>query len=199
MMNEIPKLVTHNYDPKRGPFRNVCELPHAEAAGVLAEIAASGSRTIKADYLSRRLATEDGLVAEKKQKLGPTPLERPIYFFLGDFADGRDPSRPGSFVMPLAAFPPEILTFTYPDSMASLAIAMRDDHLAQRRDYHGQVFTLREIGEVIARHGMPGERWKVEPSMQYDRFIEMQVWDNRPIGRFLDRELQPHPRSEYQL
>jgi hypothetical protein len=181
-MSAMPKVATHNYDPLRGAFRNICELPHADAEAILAEIAASGARAIKADYLSRRLATEEWLRTEKIRKLGSTRLERPIYFFLGDFADGRDPTRPASLVMPLAAFPSEVLTFTYPDSMASLAIARRDEHLAQRKEYHGRVFSLPEMTEVIARHGMPGERWKTEPDMQYDRFIEMQLWDDRPVG-----------------
>jgi hypothetical protein len=186
-MIAIPDVATHNYDPKRGAFRNICDLPQAEAATILAEIAASGTRTIKADYLSRRLATEDWLQSEKNRKLGATRLERPVYFFLGDFADGRDASRLASFVFPLTAFSPEVLTFTYPDSMASFAIARRDVHLAQRKEYHGEVFTVREIAVVIAKHGMPGERWKTEPAMQYDRFIEMQVWDDRPIRQLLER------------
>lgn len=186
-MHSIPDVVTHNYDPQRGPFRNICELPRAKAEAVLADIAASGVRVIKADYLRRRLATEDWLQSERNRKLGPTRLERPIYFFLGNFADGRDASRPDSLVMPLAAFSAEILTFTYPDSMASLGIAQRNAHRSQRKDYHGQVFTLGEIGEVVARHGMPGERWNADPAMQYDRFIEMQLWDDRPINHFLNR------------
>ncbi len=88
--------------------------------------------------------------------------------------------------MPLAAFSPDVLTFTYPDSMASLPIARQDDHVAHRKDYHGQVFTLCEITAVVARFGMPGDRWKTDPSMQYDRFIEVQVWDDRPIKRSMD-------------
>ena len=106
-------------------------------------------------------------------------LARPIYFFLGDFADGQDRSRPQSLVMPLAAFSPEMLTFTYGDSMASFPGAAKPDHLT--RDYHGMVFNLDEIMDVVTRFGMPGDRWKTDPSMQYCRFIEVQVWDDGPI------------------
>ena len=184
-MNELPGVVTHNYHPERGPFRNICELPRSEADRVLREIAASGARTIKPNYLERRLATEEWLQFEKQRKLGPTRLPRPIYFFLGDFTDGQDASRPLSIIMPLAEFAPETVTFTYPDSMASVAIARHEGHADHRKDYHGRVFTLHEIKDVIARHGMPADRWKTDPSMQYDRFVEMQVWDARPIRRFL--------------
>jgi hypothetical protein len=188
-MTELPGVVTHNYHPERGPFRNICELPRSEADRVLREIAASSARAIKPNYLERRFATEEWLQSEKQRKLGPTRLVRPIYFFLGDFADGRDASRPLSIVMPLAEFSPDVVTFTYPDSMASVAIARHDRHVHHRKDYHGQVFTLDEIQDVIARHGMPADRWKIEPSMQYDKFVEMQVWDDRPIRRLLGGKL----------
>ena len=184
-MTEFPEIMTHNYDPARGPCRNICDLSEVEAEAVLDEIRASGKRSIKANYLRRRLATEDWLISECKRKLGPTPLQRPIYFFLGDFADGKDASRPRSLVMPLVAFSPSILTFTYPDSMASLPIGTQPEHVALRKEYHGRVFTLDEIMDVAARFGMPGDRWQTDPSMRYDKFIEVQVWDDRPIKRVL--------------
>jgi hypothetical protein len=142
---------------------------------------ACGSR-LKPDYLDRRIATERWLRAERERKLGAPCLAHPVYFFLGDFADGRDPSRPHAIRMPLAAFAPEMITFTYPDSMASLPIATRDEHRAHRKPYHGQVFTLDEIRDVVAEFGMPGTRWETDPAMTYDRFIEVQVWDDRPLA-----------------
>ncbi len=184
-MEPFPEIITHNYDPDRGPCRNICELAEVEAARVLDEIRASGLRSIKPEYLPRRRQTEDWLIQERRRKLGPAKLARPIYFFLGDFADGKDASRPASLVMPLRDFPPETLTFTYPDSMASLPLATRDDHRLHRRRYHGQVFTLGEIEDVVAEFGMPGDRWKTDPAMKYDKFIEVQVWDDRPIEAWL--------------
>ena len=178
----------HNYDPDRGAFRNICELPPPEAESVLNDIRATGKRRIRANYLQRRLDVEDWLIRESRKKLGSTSLERPIYFFLGDFADGRDPSRPKSYVFPLAAFPPDMLTFTFPDSMASFPIGMGDDHPHDRKAYHDRVFTLYEIKDVVAKFGMPGDRWKTDPSMRHDRFIEVQVWNDEPIRRFIDRQ-----------
>ncbi|WP_141740278.1 hypothetical protein [Bosea sp. BIWAKO-01] len=181
----IPDVVTHNYDPARGPFMNICELPEIEAERILQEIRKSGLRSIKLDYLPRRRLTEDWLIRERRQKLGATKLERPIYFFLGDFADGKDASRSASIVMRLQDLPPETLTFTYPDSMASLPIATRDDHRAHRKPYHGHVFTLDEIRSVVAEFGLPDDRWKTEPALKYGRFIEVQIWDDRPLKDYL--------------
>lgn len=187
-MTPFPEIVTHNYDPDFGAFRNICELPDSEANLVLDQIRAMGKRKIKANYLQRRRAVEDWLICESRKKIGSISLDRPIYFFLGDFADGRDQSRPQSFVMPLAEFSPDMITFTYPDSMASLPLATRDEHLLDRQEYHGKLFTLNEIKDVIARFGMPGDRWKTDPSTRSDRFIEVQVWNDEPIKRYLSRQ-----------
>lgn len=184
-MTGLPAVITHIYDPARGPARNLCDLPPPDAERVLDEIRAAGLRHIKANYLRRRLAIEDWLIAERRRKLGETPLQRPIYFFLGDFSDGRDPSRPCSLVMPLVAFRAGTLTFTYPDSMASLPLATRLEWTTERRPYHGQVFTLAEITAAIARYGLPGETSEGAAGSVHDRFVEVQVWDASPIATFL--------------
>ncbi len=181
----FPHVITHNYDPARGPCRNICHLSEAEAETILDNIRTSGKRSINANYLRKRLATEDWLMSECQRRLGPTQLQRPVYFFLGDFADGQDASRPQSLVVPLAAFSSKTLTFTYPDSMASFPIGTQPEHMPLRKEYHGRVFVLDEIIDVVARFGMPGDRWKTDPSMRYDKFIEVQVWDDRPIKRML--------------
>ena len=184
-MTAFPTVITHNFHSERGAFKNICSLPRPEAEVILDEIRATGTRNIKANYLTRRHAVESWLIRESKKKVNAITLSRPIYFFLGDFADGKDSSRPQSCVIPLHYFPQDVLTFTYPDSMASLPIALEDKHLPHRREYHGQVFTLEEIQAVVAEHGLPNDRWKHDPARQYDRFIEVQVWNDAPIKRFL--------------
>ncbi|WP_299397340.1 hypothetical protein [Pelagibius sp.] len=186
-MRSLPDVITHNYDPARGALQNLCDLPADQAEAILAAIRASGRLRIKADYLERRLGTEDWLLRERTRKLGRPHLKHPIYFFLGDFADGLDPSRPESLMIPLAVLPPEILTFTYPDSMASLSLAIEEAHLSERKSYHGQVFTLREIEDVIAQFGMPAPQGDHAIPKVRDRFIEVQIWDDRPLRRFLAR------------
>ncbi len=184
-VSRFPEVVTHNYDPRGIFLANLCDLPSAEAEKILQGIRDTGRRTIKPDYLGRRLETEAWLIAEKQRLLGKTHRHRPIYFFLGDFADGKDPSRPCSLVMPLASFPADVLTFTYPDSMASLPIAKREVHFGERQPYHGKVFTLDEVRLVVEEFGMPGDHWQTDNRRRFDRFIEVQVWDGRPILEFL--------------
>jgi hypothetical protein len=81
-MESLPEVITHNYDPRRGPCRNICDLSEVQAERVLDEIRASGLRTIKSDYLKRRRLTEEWLIEESRRLLGPKKLERPVYFFL---------------------------------------------------------------------------------------------------------------------
>jgi len=184
-MPVMPDMVTHNYDPGGLFLGNVCDLEPAEAERVLDRIRSSGRRQIKPTYMRRRLETEAWLIAERRRLLGDTPRERPIYFFLGNFADGKDPSRPCSLVMPLRALPEDVITFTYPDSMASLPLATLDEHRDECQSYHGQVFSLSEIKEVIAEFGVPAATWADDHRRRFDRYVEVQVWDERPIANFL--------------
>ncbi len=187
VVRHLPDVVTHNYDPDHGPFRNLCSLPDRLAEEILAAIQASGRGTIKPNYLSRRRRTEAWLLSERTRKLGVPPLRHPIYFFLGDMADGADPSRPESLVLPLAAFADDMLTFTYPDSMASLPLGTRADHAGERKPYHGQVFTLDEIRDVVSICGMPLRMGFGASASGPDRFIEVQVWDDRPLQALLNQ------------
>jgi hypothetical protein len=174
MLRAIPELITHNYDPAHGAFRNICNEPLTEAERILDEIQRSGKRHIRADYLERRLATERWLLRERCRRFGNPRLEHPIYFFLGNFADGKDRSRPNSIVIPLQFFPPDVLTFTYSDSMTNQAIAARSEqHLDLRKRYHGQVYCLTEIMSIVGKFGMPNRNGR-----SYDGFIEVQVWDS---------------------
>ncbi len=110
-------------------------------------------------------------------------LAHPIYFFLGKF-HGIDASRPLSIRVLLTVFSQEMITFTYPDSMASLPLATLIEHHSDRRPYHGQVFTLDEIEDVVSEYGVPGEEGNPTAS-RYDTFIEVQVWDDRPLREYL--------------
>jgi hypothetical protein len=196
-MSTMPEVVvTHNYDPEVAFLTNLCDLPADEAERVLQRIRDSGKRAVNVKYLGRRLETEAWLIGERQRLLGRTRRDRPIYFFLGDFADGKDPSRPCSLIMPLGVFPPDVLTFTYPDSMASFLIATRDDLRSKRRPYHGQVFTLPQIGRVVEKFGMPGERSRTDDLHRFDRFIEVQVWDERPILDFVSADCRKTERSQ---
>jgi hypothetical protein len=184
----LPSIITHNFDPARGPFRNICNLAYEEAEHILDDIRRTGNRKYKSNYLQRRIATEEWLYAERTRKLGKPRLAHPIYFFLGEFY-GTDPARPLSVRIPLTEFSRQTITFTYPDSMASLPLATLVEHQADRRPYHGQVFTLDEIESVVSEYGMPVKA--IDGSgPHYDTFIEVQIWDENPLREYCQSDLE---------
>jgi hypothetical protein len=184
LLHTLPKVITHSFHPARGAFRNVCDLPPEDAERIIAAIRLDGHSYRKPNYLSRRLRAENWLIAERTRKLGETPLARPLYFFLGDMADGWDKSRPSSVVLPLAMFDAGTITFTFPDSMASCPQERPENH--SDKPWHGQVFTLAEITQVVARYGFPDPTLSRELRGP-DSFIEVQVWDDRPIAEIRGR------------
>jgi hypothetical protein len=183
LLRELPPVITHNYHPERGMFRNVCDLPADDAGRIITAIRRSGFGYFRDDYLERRLQVETWLMSERMRKLGDTPLRRPIYCFLGNMADGWDRSRPASVILPLADFDARALTFTFPDSMRSYPRPR--DRGYRARPYHGQVFTLDEIREVVHRHGFPDPELPKKDRQTEDAFIEVQVWDDGPLQRYL--------------
>jgi hypothetical protein len=185
----LPETIVHNYDPARGPFRNICALAPEQAERILAELRASCRPTLKANYLERRLATERWLYAERCRKLGPPRLSSPIYFFLGNaMADGLDASRPRSIELPLSSFDPDMLTFTYSDSMASWSLGTQEKNASQRESYHGVVFTLGEVEAVVREIGLPDKHERPSRTRPVlPRFIEVQAWDDTPLRPLVDR------------
>ena len=181
MIHNLPNVLTHNYHPRRGSFQNMCYLSPIGAEKMIAAIRAETGSYRKPDYLVRRMQTEAWLIAERAQKLGETPLSRPIYFFLGHMADGWDQSRPASIFVPLDAFDPGVLTFTYPDSMSSCPQHHRTDR--DIKPYQGQVYTLSEVKDVARRYGFPDPKLPRDVRGP-DSFIEVQVWDDRPLARY---------------
>lgn len=179
----LPSVITHTYDPARGPFRNILTLAYDEAERILEDIRQMEHRKYKPNYLQRRIATEEWLYTERTRKLGKPQLRHPIYFFLGEFY-GTDMARPASIRIPLIEFSHQAITFTFPDSMTSLPLATLIEHQQDCQPYHGQVFTLDEIESVVSKYGMPGSAIDGAKS-RYDTFIEVQIWDENPLRKYV--------------
>lgn len=179
MKNSLPEIVTHNYDPSRGRFRNICDLPRSEAESILLEISDVHKSHPKANYLDRRLKVEEWLRSERFKMIGSTARNTPIYFFVGDFADGKDPLRPKSVRMPLDRFPEDVVTFTYSDSMSCFESAKTLDE--QLPPFPRKLFTLKTLMDTVQKFGMPehppSEKGGKQP------FIEMQLWDETPLAQ----------------
>jgi hypothetical protein len=177
-----PDFLCHYYEASDGPFRNLSDLPVAEAEAVLEQIRQGGERRFagqrKSDYLAIRRSLEERVRQLFICRGGRPRRERPHYLILGAcpwlidwYPQGRE------LRIPLSAFEGEIISFTYGDTFP----AMR---YQDGRPYRGQIYTLAEIPALVEQFGLPQE-WNAEGKLGPDRYIEAQVWADEPLQPFL--------------
>lgn len=190
----IPDKIYHYYEKSRGPLRSMSELSTAEFAALMDELSTQDTPENRFDeswkrdfYIQFRPYVERTIRDRFVEKGGQPQIDAPRYFTLGPttwFLDWyKDPQV---IELPLNNVPDEAISFTFPDSMMSYLIAEdRYEPFAKfKMPYHGEVFRLSEIVEVIAQYGMPDER---DPANieHGNRIIEAQVWDLAPLGSYL--------------
>lgn len=163
---------------------NLSDLPADELARTLEclehDRATSGHKRVFAPpYMQLRKLTEEKLRELFVAAGGRPGRENPHYFVLGRsrwFESLYPESR--SVVLPLSQLATEIVSFTYPDSMAAMAIAREWGFPPESRPYHEKVFRLEELEAVVAEHGLPDD----DPeTMEGERYLEVQVWSDDPV------------------
>lgn len=167
----------HYYDEATGPFRNLSDLSPEEAEAVQERLRREGGTFAarrSADYLTVRRELEEVARRLFQAKGGAPARERPHYmtlgacpWLLGWYRCGRE------LRIPAAAFDPRTVSFTYGDLFPTMRY--RDG-----KPYRGQVYTWNEIRELIHRYGLP-QQWNGDGSGGPERYIEAQVWDDRPL------------------
>ena len=176
----LPDFLTHYYEADTGPFRSLSSLSQADAAALLARLRDDGVFAGKraADYLARRHRAEALVRAAFIAKGGRPARMHPHYMILGAcpwvctwYRDGR------ALCIPLDAFPAECVSFTYGDTFPALFF---DDG----KSYRKQVYTLAELPDLVAQHGLPQE-WNPDGRRGPDRYIEAQVWADGPVAVYL--------------
>lgn len=184
----IPSYITHYYLPDRRPFLNLSELDDSVLDLVLTELREKHSkgelkRTFPDSYVEERRKTERHIRQHFVRKGGKPTRSYPHYFVLGESTTLRDMEADLREVrIPLSEVYPKLLSFTWPDSMASLELA-EDPQL--RKPYHGQVFTLQEIAEVVRHHGSPVDGLMRTAQHGYINYIEAQLWSDEPVAKYV--------------
>ena len=79
--------------------------------------------------------------------------------------------------IPIKEFDPYSISFTYGDLFPTM-------RYQDGKKYRGQIYTLNEINEVIKEFGLPQE-WNPLGDNGPERYIEVQVWDDKPLTRWL--------------
>ncbi len=181
MKNIIPDFLTHYHLPDRQPFLTLSDLDGPEQDKVLKELRLKTergeSRRMFADwYMEERKKTESFLREGFVKKGGKIERQFPIYFVLGrSEANKAMVPEMKELTLALDSIPREFISFTYPDSMATLAL---DNDPYYKQPYNGQVFTFDELIEVVGQFGYPKDEIAKCSMFGYPNYIEAQVWCN---------------------
>ena len=79
-------------------------------------------------------------------------------------------------------FDKRTLSFTYGDSMPAFSPLVNDG-----KEYRKKLYTYEEILDIIHRYGLPQD-WNDDGRRGPERYIEVHVWSDETIGRYLGEE-----------
>lgn len=183
---------------KRGcrPFQSLSALPQQQALAIMSTLYVEGSMFWQRfkdplGYLTFRRKVEENLRHGFVAKGGRPKEPYPIYLVLGRpkwlelVADTPTLETTSEIEIPLSIVDTDQISFTYPDSMVSALMELEKNPEYYEPDYHGKVFTMKEMEMILDRNGLPGEGWKTRMPRHYAHYIEAQVWDQEPLKQYL--------------
>jgi hypothetical protein len=188
-----PTYITHYYRRGTPPFQSLSSLPDDQAVELmrlLADDTPFGERFKNPEgYLTNRRKSEAWVRSEFIKKGGKPRLNFPIYFVLGEshwlVKNAPDRSLHMQIKIDLAAFDEEDLSFTYPDSMISFWLGHDQTSTFYLPEFHGKVFTRKEILAIVDRMGDPETDWGSNLPPGLAPYIEAQVWNLTPLRDWL--------------
>ena len=201
-------ILTHYYHENDRPFQTLSSLSDEAALNVISSFQERTGAVYQrfsnpVEYLRQRRVTENWIRDEFIQKGGQPIVKYPQYFVVDRAAwieDGYN-GKSKTVQLSISTFHPDRISFTYPDSMISYWLKDRHFGAASPDDlsvfyhpeYHGKVFRLHEINDIIKQFGIPERQWQTDLDRKYDIFIEAQVWEN--IELICKSRSQPETRS----
>ncbi|WP_172203215.1 hypothetical protein [Niveibacterium sp. COAC-50] len=193
-----PTHITHYHLADRRPFLNLSDLADDALQQVLDELNARRSadagyqRFFGRRYMQLRRLTEARMRELFVAAGGRPERQSPHYFVLGSSewfrrlaADTR------AITLALNTLPADQLSFTYPDSFTAMGFGPQFGLPHVARPYHGQVFRLEALAEVVAQYGLPADEpdaghadYHLKP---FEKYIEVQLWSDAPIASLLQQ------------
>ena len=183
-----PTFLTHYYLPDRKPFLNLSALEDEDLRVVLEALRAKtesgeNKRSFADWYVTERKNSEQHLKKVFLKKGGIVEKDFPHYFVFGESSIQKNLANNTKEIrLQLEKLPLEKISFTYPDSMATMVL--KDDEL-YKMPYHGKVFTYSEIIEVIKEYGFPKDEIAKTSKFHFPLYIEAQLWSDGPIVHLL--------------
>jgi len=170
----------HYYDADIGPFQNLSSLPYHEAVKISEYLRRGGN-----SFASRR--SEDYIMVRRElegiaQKLfinkGGKPQNSYPHYMTVDKCEWMESwyRNPAWLSINWNEFSEESISFTYGDLFPTM-------RYQDNKPYRGQIYTKNEIIELIEEYGLPQE-WNELGDKGPERYIEVQIWDEKVIKRF---------------
>lgn len=186
-------FVTHYHLSDKAPFLNLCDLKGKELEKVVNELEdkriqnSNFNRVYGGKYLELRRKTENKLLKLFIEAGGKPKRSSPHYFVLGESFWFKHLCPDTKEVqIPLKYFASNSISFTYPDSFVSMGYMPEFGLKVNEKPYHGKVFRLNELPELIKEYGIPKDDFRKEYDNyiheEFEKFIEVQVWDDSPIN-----------------
>ncbi len=182
----IPALLYHYYREKRRPFRTLDELEQEEGETIVVQLGTTCVSMAKQEYVTKRRIIEAKMRKQFLQKGGLPRRHSPYYAMLGTWSLREQDDRYRAVTLPLSSFDPEIISFTYPDSLVSYHEEFQSGLPIPCLPHHGQVYRIEQLPELVDQVGLPKEAWHEESNRKYEVFIEAQIWDDRFLGAYVD-------------
>lgn len=177
-------ILYHYYEKDIGPFRNLSDLSVDRAVDVLEDIRMTrpSSQAARRDmnYMNRRINYENQARALFVEKGGKPTREAPHYMVVEE-CEWLDSWYLDSecIKIPVEEFPLDSISFTYGDMHPTFSPIVNDG-----KEYRKKLYTYKEILDVIQRYGLP-QHWNAEGKFGPERYIEVQIWTDEIIKKFL--------------
>lgn len=171
----------HYYELARGPFRSLTDIPLQEALIIQQQLKEDTSLFASKrsdDYLYIRLDLEQKAREMFIRKGGKPIRKSPHYMTLGECQWLKEWYKEGQELkIHIDEFDERTISFTYGDLFPTM-------RYQDGKPYRGQIYTKEEIFQLIEDYGLPQE-WNKDGSRGPERYIEVQVWDDKPLERYI--------------
>ena len=196
-MTQIPTTLVHLYKNPDGPFQSISELPHADASRLMDEMTDANTwhtprftREKRKEYMNARRRSEERLRCAFVAKGGRPSREHPYYLALETPEVQTFWPAAKCVRVPLVALPPDVVSFTYLDSMVCDALLNDPDCVpANCKQFAGlsclgQVYRLDELPHLLEEYGFPK-----------GTYVEAQVWADEPLQPYKRTSNKPDARD----
>jgi hypothetical protein len=189
------EYVTHYYNSV--PFRSLSALSKSEALKIMDELCDDTPFFERfkepLQYWENRLETEVWLRDKFIERGGKPKSKYPFYAVLGSATWIESYSLSAGLEVdmlqiPISIFNDSDISFTFPDSMVSFWIGRDKPEAYYQAQYHGQIFTLSEVRNLMTVDLMDRiESMHPEGTIPY---IEAQIWNHEIAKNYYLNEIK---------